>query len=119
MIWLRGTILLYALTDIVDGVQGYISIAKLPWLVWNVGFGIAVVGADGLVSKKPKIGFLICALFAALDTVFFGRKLLLTSAVWPAGITTVMAVAALVCAVIGMIRTRGRPVDSAIVSSES
>ena len=116
MVWLRGVIFLYAVTDIADGVQGYIAIGKLPWLVWNVGFGALVIGGVALATRKPKLGYSICALFATLDTIFFGRKLLMTLAVWPAGVTTVLSVCALACAVIGMFRVRKLPTDFASIS---
>lgn len=116
MVWLRGVIFLYAITDIADGVQGYIADGKLPWLVWNVGFGALVIGGVALAARKPKLGYAICALFATLDTIFFGRKLVMTLAVWPAGITTALSVCALTCAVIGMIRVRELPADSASIS---
>jgi uncharacterized membrane protein (UPF0136 family) len=116
MTWLRGVLILYALLDIASGVQGYMAGGKLPWLIWNVGFGVVVIGGVALAHNRPKIGYAICACMAALDTVFFGRKLLMTQAVWPAGVITVAAVTALACAVIGMISSRraaNPPMDGA------
>ncbi len=113
MTWLKGVILLYAVIDIVDGVEGYIALGKLPWLVWNAGFGAMVIGGLVLSNRRAKLGYAICALFAGLDTVFFGRKLIMTPAVWPAGVTTVLAVCALACAGFGMISARGGAKDSA------
>ncbi len=106
MTWLKGVIVLYAVLDIAIGVEGYMAMGKVPWLIWSVGFGVVVIGGVVVANKRPKVGYAICATIAVLDTVFFGRKLAMTLDVWPAGVITVAAVSALACAVMGMIRER-------------
>ena len=92
------TIAVYAVVDIVDGIQGFLSGSKLPWLIWNVGFGLAVLLGLVVSARKPFTGFAICSVFATLDFVFFGRRLMLRGEFWPAGLTTLVALIALVAA---------------------
>ncbi|MBA3726459.1 MAG: hypothetical protein H0W86_08400 [Armatimonadetes bacterium] len=106
MVPLRGVIALYGLLDIADGIEGYMANAKLPWLVWNVGFGGIVLLGVAIAGSRQKVGYLVCATVAGLDIVFFGLKLVKAPALWPAGVITCAAIAALACSVAGIVHAR-------------
>lgn len=101
---LRIPIVLYGVLDIVNGVQGYLAMAKMPWLVWNAGFGAFAIAGAMIAGSKPRLGYAMAAAVGALDALFFGLKLMKTPALWPEAVITVAAVAAFLCAAMGFSR---------------
>ena len=109
MDWKKAVIALYALGDLIAGVQGYAAGAKIPWLVWNVGFAVGIGISLALSSRRPSAGYVLCLLFAAADGLFYAHKLVVTKLIWPAAVVLILAVAALVCIISEMFSLRKRP----------
>src|SRR5947209_12627731 len=86
MAWLNGVVVLYALLNIVGGVEGFIAKHSVPSVISGVVAGMLLITGAALAYNMPRLGYGLCALIAIADLGFFGPKLAKSFAIWPAGV---------------------------------
>lgn len=89
-------VLVYGLLVIIGGVIGFAKANSVPSLVMGASFGIVLAICGWAILKGSTISIYVAALFALLLTCFFAYRYLSSYIFMPAGLMTILSIAALI-----------------------
>lgn len=87
---------LYAILIIVGGVMGFIKAASIASLAMGVLFGVLLLGTSFAMYKGNRVGFWTAVFLTAVLLAFFLYRYLLSGAMIPAGVMTLVSLLVLV-----------------------
>lgn len=89
-------VLVYGILVIIGGLIGFAKANSVPSLVMGTSFGIVLAICGWAITKDSTVSIYVAGLFALLLTCFFAYRFLNSYIFMPAGLMTLLSIAALI-----------------------